>query len=163
MNYASNELERLIDLSVNIPSEMSELYQSLSIGLCQVCKEELVVVQHSEDEAGFSYKYRCGHGFQGIMLRDEIGTIRDGVRVQVKRKGVELARIFSGYKPSRDPKLSEGVTIEMTVDYENDEYHQKVTNNLSNKVTHEEHGSLKEHARKQKEKYIKSKDQSRES
>ncbi len=88
-----------------------------------------------------------------IPLNETI-KFREAIQIKHKRPGFKgfLSKCFSGYKPSKDPKLSEGVDEQITIDKEKNEYHQVVRNNLTGEIIHEEHMPLDQHKPKNKNK-----------
>lgn len=78
-----------------------------------------------------------------IKIHDSLGIVQK--RVGLKRF---LRKVFSGWKPSGDPKLSEGVNVKMMVNRENNKYDQIVKDAKTGKVLHEEHEPLTEHKQK---------------
>lgn len=92
---------------------------------------------------------RCQRETPNLFKVDISATIkpRGSIRIKQKRPGFKgfLRKIFSGFKPSRDPKLSEGVDMQMVIDREKKEYHQIVKDNLTGEIIHEEHEPLDQH------------------
>jgi len=131
-----------------IVSDYEAFLSVLAAGKCPNCQMELEVMEAEESGNGFRYKYACGHGWQGIMLREHL-KVRESLKLKSKKPGFGLlVKIFQGYKASGDPRLPEGVDIRMVVDREKNEYHQIVKNNLTGHVLHEEHEPLTEHKAK---------------
>ena len=63
-----------------------------------------------------------------------------------KRPGFGLVKkFFQGFKPSKDPKLSDGVDVLMIVDREKNEYHHIVKDNKTGRLIHDEHELLTGH------------------
>lgn len=152
INYSKKQLDDWEKAGVKVAEDQINFYMDLIDGLCPTCKKKLNVFEYELSENTFRYKFSCGHNFLGISLSDSL-SIRSSIGLKQKRKGYGLLnRSFHGYKPSGDPRLTEGVNIDMTVDRENNEYHQKVVDNKTGKVLHEEHESLIDHSIKQKQK-----------
>ena len=85
--------------------------------------------------------------FETIKVRTLVGLL-------TKREGFKrfLRKTISGWKPSGDPSLTEGVDFQMVVDRENNEYHQVVKNAETGEILHEEHEVLTDHKQRGKTK-----------
>jgi hypothetical protein len=148
MHDARQQLEKARLGQVKIAPDYEAFLSALAVGQCPKCQTELQVVEVEEGDNGFRYKYACGHGWQGIMLRENL-KVRESLKLKSKRPRFGLVvKMFQGYKASGDPKLSEGVDVRMVVDRENNEYHQIVKDNLTGLILHEEHELLTEHKSK---------------
>jgi RNA polymerase subunit RPABC4/transcription elongation factor Spt4 len=68
-------------------------------------------------------------------------------KVKQKRKGFKnpVRQMSSGWHPSGDPKLKNGVQIEIITDQEEDEFHQVVKDARTGEIIHEEHEPLSQH------------------
>ncbi|XOB41826.1 MAG: hypothetical protein ACKKMS_00280 [Candidatus Nealsonbacteria bacterium] len=86
-----------------------------------------------------------------VCISDTV-KVRDSIRIIQKRPGFKgfLKKVFSGFKPSTNPKLSEGVEVQMEIDREKNEYHHVVKDNKTGKILHEEHELLTNHKSKNK-------------
>jgi len=60
-----------------------------------------------------------------------------------------LREFVRGWSPSKDKKkFPEGVDIERVIDKEKRQYHQVVRDKRTGEITHEEHGPLDQHKRR---------------
>lgn len=59
-----------------------------------------------------------------------------------------LSEFFQGWKPSKDPKIPEGVFEKRIIDREKDKWYQLVKDGLTGKITHHHEGPLKKHKSK---------------
>ncbi|HOB89748.1 MAG TPA: hypothetical protein PKG74_00235 [Candidatus Colwellbacteria bacterium] len=84
--------------------------------------------------------------FIKLEIRAIIKT-QTSLGIKQKRPGFKrfVKEIFSGYKSSGDKKLSKGVSIEQTIDRENNKYDQVVKDNQTGEIIHEEHEPLSDH------------------
>jgi len=84
-----------------------------------------------------------------VCISEEIKA-RESIGIKQKRPGFKgfFKKVFSGFKPSKDPRLPEGVDIQMEIDREKKEYHQVVRDNKTGKILHEEHELLINHKSK---------------
>lgn len=145
---ARQRLEKARLGQVKIALDYEAFLSALAVGQCPNCQTDLQVVEAAESDNGFRYKYACGHGWQGIMLRESL-KVHESFKLKSKKPGFGLVvKMFQGYKASGDPKLPEGVEVRMVVDREKNEYHQIVKDNLTGLVLHEEHELLTEHKSK---------------
>jgi len=148
MHDARQQLEKARLGQVKIAQDYEAFLSALAVGQCPNCQADLQVVEAEESDNGFQYKYACGHGWQGITLRENLKA-RESLKLKSKKPGFGLVvKMFQGYKASGDPKLPEGVDVRMVVDREKNEYHQIVKDNLTGLVLHEEHELLTEHKSK---------------
>lgn len=81
-----------------------------------------------------------------VQITDTV-RVRESIGIKQKRQGFKgfIRKIFQGYKPSGDPRFSDGVEVQMIVDREKKEYHQTVKDNLTGKIIHKEHEPLDQH------------------
>ena len=115
IKFASQELRRWEELNAIVAEDQRKFYDALSQGICPTCGIKLKVIEHTDDENGFNYQYKCGHGFRGLTIQDNV-TAHESLGIKQKRKGVGLLKkTFSGYRPSIDPNLEEGVFIDMRI------------------------------------------------
>lgn len=94
---------------------------------------------------------KCGSAAKAYDVSVSVGLIlRTGLSTKHRRKGVKrpLAETKSGWKTSGDPKLKDGVTEDIVIDREKDEYHHITRDAKTGEITHEEHERLSKHNRK---------------
>ena len=148
MHDARQRLEKSRLGHAKIAPDYEAFLSSLAVGQWPNCQADLQVIEAEESGNGFRYKYACGHGWQGIMLRENL-KVRESLKLKSKRPGFGLVvKMFQGYKKSGDPRMREGVDVRMVVDREKNEYHQIVKDNLTGQILHEEHEPLTEHKAK---------------
>lgn len=77
---------------------------------------------------------------------------RESIGLKQKRPGFRrfVRRIFQGWRPSKDPRLSEGIDAEIVIDKEKNEYHQIIRDARTGEILHQEHEPLTEHKAKDK-------------
>ena len=133
----------------NIAEDYKIFLQSLANSLCPICKLPLEIIGAKEDENSFSYKYKCGHGWEGRTFKEEI-KFRDSIGIKLKQvgRGKWVKKVFQGFKSSGDPKLSEGVDVLLVADVEKNEYHHIVKDNKTGRILHNEHEPLDKHKAK---------------
>lgn len=109
---------------------------------CSICKNE-------KSSRFCSNCQRKTPNFFNIHLFDTVKA-HESIGIKQKRPGFKgfLKFFFAGFKPSGDPKLSEGVDVQMVIDREKKEYHHIVKDNLTGKIIHEEHEPLDQHKSK---------------
>lgn len=148
---AQGELNRLLATGIDIKSDYGVFLESLSNSKCPICKEPLEISEAEENDDGFHFKYKCGHAWRGITIRETM-KVHETIKLKQKRRGIGgfIKSIVQGYKPSGDPKLSKGVDVQMVVDREKNEYHQIIKDNETGSILHEEHELLTEHKSKLK-------------
>lgn len=83
------------------------------------------------------------------LLKRELTTVAHhniSLGAKQKRPGVGfIKKMFQGFRPSMDPKLPNGVDVQMTADIEGNKYDHVVIDKNTGEVIHEEHESLTEH------------------
>ena len=115
MHDARQQLEKARLGHAKIAPDYEAFLSALAVGQCPNCHTDLQVIEAEESSNGFRYKYACGHGWQGIMLRENL-KVRESLKLKSKRPGFGLVvKMFQGYKASGDPRLPEGV-FRMVVD-----------------------------------------------
>lgn len=118
---------------------MAQKVQKKHKTYCQICEKE------KENK----FCKNCDKKTPNLIRIDLTETIKmhDSLSLIHKRTGFKkfLRKVFSGWKPSGDPRLSEGVNIEMVVDRENNKYDQVVKDAKTDEVLHGEHELLTEH------------------
>jgi hypothetical protein len=82
-----------------------------SQGICNNCDEILEIVSFSENESGCRYKFKCGHGLNTIMIKEEI-KITDSMSLASlgldEEYNQKISARFSGERPN---KLSNEILV----------------------------------------------------
>lgn len=77
---------------------------------------------------------------------------RGSLGIKQKRPGFKdfVKKIFSGFQPSGDKRLPNGVDVQLIADREKDEWHHIVRDYKTKKILHEEHELLSKHKQHKK-------------
>jgi len=135
-----------LEKDVNRTENYKDFLQSLANSLCPVCKSPLEIIEAKEDENSFEYKYKCGHGWIGITIKEEIKLHESlGIKQRGAAGGKWVKKIYQGFKSSGDPKLSDGVEEHSVYDRENDWIDKVVKDNKTGKILDEHHEPLTKH------------------
>lgn len=141
----SSKLKYWENRDLIVADEYKKFFEELNQKTCSSCKKQLNVVEYKKNGNEVVSRFECGHRLVESALFETI-KIQDSLKGTHKRKGFGLLKkLFHGYKPSGDPRLTKGVTYHMEVDRERNEYHQKVIDNITGEVIHEEHEPLTGH------------------
>ena len=117
----------------------------MSKNFCTACNSEKEIIKTTRVGNKTEHLLSCGHKFIQILLQEKVKA-QESLGIKQKRPGFGVVKeIFQGFKPSRDPKLSKGVDVQMIVDREKNEYHQIVKDKKTGNILHEEHEPLSEH------------------
>lgn len=149
INDSSKRLKEIESSGGKTTSEYKSFLENLSQGRCPNCFKNLEIVEAKIDAKGFYYNYACGHGWQGITIKERF-KIRESIELTKRPVGKRkfLMQMFHGYKASGSQHLPEGVEMLMIVDREKNEYHHVVKDNRTGETIHEEHESLNQHRSK---------------
>lgn len=108
---------------------------------CRYCKKELKP-SHTDPCPN------CGKTGKDCRVIAEVKIrIRTGIAVRHKREGFRkfMCEMISRWRPSKSPKLPNGVSEERVIDKERNEYHHVIKDARTGKVIHEEHEPLSKH------------------
>ena len=108
---------------------------------CQNCKKELKSNQEPCPSCGFK-----------MVFSSDEGQGRESLELRQKQKGFKkfMKEIISGWFPSRNPKLKNGVQKERIIDKQQNEYHETVKDERTEKVIREVHEPLSKHRHQSK-------------
>ncbi|TSA44814.1 hypothetical protein D4R52_03630 [bacterium] len=96
---------------------------------------------------------RCNRETGNLFKREQIENLKMHTSISAKQKRPGFGfvkKLFQGFKLSGDPRLADGVDVQMVADCEKNEWHHIVKDNKSGKIIHEEHELLAEHRSKMK-------------
>lgn len=145
---AQKELERLSAQGIEIKdNNYRDFLQSMASGKCRMCKSALEVIYAEENENSYKYKFACGHGSNGITLRDTL-TIRDSIKVRKNKSDISrfVSESINGWFPSKRKDLSpQGVIKNRVVDREKDYYKEEVIDEETGRVIRFVEKKLSEH------------------
>lgn len=140
--------DKLRDSNGQIKDESyRDFLQSMADGKCRICKKPLEVVYAEEDETSYKYKFACGHGSNGITIRETL-TIRDSLKLRKNKTGIKkfIYESISGWFPSIREDLSpDGVTKTRVIDREKDYYKEEVIDLKTGRVIRFIEEKLSEH------------------
>lgn len=126
--------------------EIDVLKKKIKEGKCPYCEKGRLNKKEEISERGKLLVFDCGHRLKWISIEENI-KLREIVKIKRKKEGIGgfLVKTVQGYKPSKDPKLSEGVDVLMTVNREKNKYDHIIKDNKTGDILHEEHCLLTDH------------------
>lgn len=105
--------------------------------ICSICSNE------NSEYCSYCYKETLNN--LNIYVFDDV-KVRDALMLKFRNiKNKIRSIIHSGWKPSGDPKLPEGIYEDRVIDRDKNEYHHITRDVITGKITHCEHERLSEH------------------
>lgn len=145
---AQDKLRHLNDQGTEIKDESyRDFLQSMASGKCRICKKPLEIIYAEENEDSYKYKFACGHGSNGITIRETL-ALRDSLKLRKNKTGIKkfIYESISGWFPSiRDDLSPDGVTKTRVIDREKDYYKEEVIDIKTGRVIRFIEEKLSEH------------------